>query len=674
MLLYIIHSALLVCIAYYTFSSLHYDYFIVARSLIQNIANASTPNLEVFQVYPPVEGPFDVSCNLTLMVHSFAFSYGRPYVGESASTLTLHRCLTCHVALAVERKVQLLQTSAYTRPGQYVPPKCAFNRVVINLTVESVGRQFDRLGLMYFNDTEIFRTSTAEPTATGIEWTFVKDVSNYLTLFRQPQKIIFDLGNLVDNTYTAAFNTTLIATFSTDPNSPTPADVIVPISAHRSASNATSAFRVPQDKAANTLALPRNVERAVFTISACGQADEEFWWSNVLSSDTRTFPNNTLLGSSPFRELQLYIDGMLAGVAWPFPVIFTGGVVPGFWRPVVGIDAFDLREDEIDITPWLPWLCDGNQHTFEIRVAGINDDGKGHGMINSIIGNYWVVTGKIFVWLDTESSVTSGSGPYRGEPQPVLRLSSMVETDTDGTNETLKYEIQVKRYMYLESIVNTSKGFRSASWQQSLNFSNIGSFTSKGNVQIINQQTTGTGNSSSGYSSKFSYPMSVRSAYALDAASGNLLINGTMDRSKNVETFGTTVFPAGTEYHAHLEHTVGGSRLLIGSNLRTRQNGTATYFASDEQSFGFGSTEQDLSFVGLFQVPVSLNAQGVLTGRGSSELYHRHVVAVNGTVVENDETPAEQTVETARTLFVPKDWQNFAKSAPQAILGRGPPR
>ena len=82
-----------------------------------------------------------------------------------------------------------------------------------------------------------------------------------------------------------------------------------------------------------------------------------------MQSDIYTF-NDTfgeLPGFSPFREVQLFIDGQLAGVVWPFPIIFTGGVVPGLWRPVVGIDAFDLKEDEIDITPWLPLLCDDKQ-------------------------------------------------------------------------------------------------------------------------------------------------------------------------------------------------------------------------------------------------------------------------------------------------------------------------
>jgi len=46
--------------------------------------------------------------------------------------------------------------------------------VTWNLTVVSAGRQFDRLGILFFGDTEVLRTSTAEPTATGIQWTYLK--------------------------------------------------------------------------------------------------------------------------------------------------------------------------------------------------------------------------------------------------------------------------------------------------------------------------------------------------------------------------------------------------------------------------------------------------------------------------------------------------------------------
>jgi len=201
----------------------------------------------------------------------------------------------------------------------------------MNFTVTSRGRQFDRLALMYFGDTEVWRTSTAEPTVDGIRWTYMKDMSEYLYFWNQPQKLIFDLGNLIDSTYTGFFNTTLTATFFMGPDGADAAPLIIPISARNSASDAASLFILPADTAANTISFPQNANRAVFSVSACGQAAEEFWWSNVLQSDTNTFIANdgVLPGFSPWREVQIYIDGQLAGVEWPFPVIFTGGVAVG---------------------------------------------------------------------------------------------------------------------------------------------------------------------------------------------------------------------------------------------------------------------------------------------------------------------------------------------------------
>ena len=95
---------------------------------------------------------------------------------------------------------------------------------------------------MFFGDVEIFRTTTAEPTQDGIMWSYVKDMSSYLVLFRQPQKIIFDLGNLVDDTYTRVWHTSLTATYFIAEDLLEPADIIVPVSAHRSSMNRSESF------------------------------------------------------------------------------------------------------------------------------------------------------------------------------------------------------------------------------------------------------------------------------------------------------------------------------------------------------------------------------------------------------------------------------------------------
>lgn len=129
----------------------------------RNYARAPAPAsslLEVFQIHPPVltvanKGALQISddrtnsssqtydqnhavCEKVLVVHSFGYSYGHPFIGN------------------------------------YTPPTCRFNRVTWNLTVVSAGRQFDRLGIIYLGDIEVFRTSTAEPTANGIIWTYLK--------------------------------------------------------------------------------------------------------------------------------------------------------------------------------------------------------------------------------------------------------------------------------------------------------------------------------------------------------------------------------------------------------------------------------------------------------------------------------------------------------------------
>lgn len=207
------------------------------------------------------------------------------------------------------------------------------------------------------------------PTETGIYWSFQKDMTIFDKLMREEQKIIFDLGNVVDgDLYTGTYNITLEALYFDDEyiGGFHPAELIYPISNLTSAENKSSVFSVPDDDGSVTLTLPRNIRTAVVSLMASGNSAEEFWYTNVPSEYVETFPSNEgwLYGCSPFREVQLLIDGQLAGVSWPFPILFTGGVDPGLWRPVAGIDTYDLPSFEIDITPWLSVLCDGQEHTF----------------------------------------------------------------------------------------------------------------------------------------------------------------------------------------------------------------------------------------------------------------------------------------------------------------------
>lgn len=549
----------------------------------------------------------------------------------------------------------------------------------MNFTVTSKGRQFDRLGLMYLGDIEVFRTSTAEPTKDGIVWTYTKEMDQYNILWRSKQKIIFDLGNLVNEIYTGSFNTTLVATFFTVSKPRPSADLILPISAGKSSDSAGSSFSLPDRIASVDYKLPQNINRAVISISACGQAREEFWYTNVLSSYIDTFADasGSLDGYSPFREVQLLIDGQIAGVSWPFPIIFTGGIAPGLWRPIAGIDAFDLREHEIDITAWLPLLCDGASHKFEIRVVGLSDDGAGHATLSKAVGSNWVVTGKIFIFLDKNGFVTTGSAPAVIATPPQIRISSNVTINSTGANETLIYETRVTRDLYIVSTIITSDGSYFVNWTQHLSYSSSNALLNQGITQLTSQDTVGLDTSSSGYVNTYRYPLAVNSSFFTNAA-GNFGIHASVSRGLDYNVLGPSIFPSGIQnlrFRSPGTADSSGSPMLEikeipddfpvfdGALLSTIQSGSAEYLSAGNLSYSYGKTEQNFSFKGAKPDPKEL----------PYELYKRRVIAVNSTITEDLQSPAGKGLDTSMVqleqIQSPATPQTFSV---KAMLGRGP--
>ncbi|KAI1419130.1 peptide N-acetyl-beta-D-glucosaminyl asparaginase amidase A-domain-containing protein [Xylaria sp. FL1777] len=545
-------------------------------------------------------GDASSSCSVVLMDHQFANSYGAPYISA------------------------------------YVAPPCDFDHVVINFTTVVQGRQFDRTGVMYLGDNEVWRTSTAEPTSYGIRWEWLKDMTPFVSLWKQPQILVFDLENIVDNTYTGLLNTTLTATFFKTADklqgNYAPADLIIPISQRIGTSGGKpSQFVYPGQPATNTVTdFPRNANRAVFTVDVKGQGNEEFWWSNVPQSAALAFDATygEYPGYSPFREVQVLIDGQLAGVSWPFPVIYTGGVVPQLNRPIVGIQAFDISEHEIDVSPFLPLLCDGGAHVFEIKIVGLVDDGASSAALSNTTDDEWYVTGKIFVWLDDEGSVTTGTVGNLGTPPPTITLSQRLTQDAAGANETLEYDLQVSRKVAITSHVKTQKTSGAVTWSQSLTYSNSGGVTNFGNNNLNTFSISGTDAAtgpSTTYATKYEYPLFSNSTADV-TEQGNLTLWAQVDQGLHVEVRGDSVFPTGLEGFVAAgvfpSSSNGGGGGPTGSVVSTWRNGTANYYRPGDNSYstGAGRTRQIFSFSGI-------NGAGHV-----SELYYRDVSAFNDTV------------------------------------------
>ena len=75
-----------------------------------------------------------------------------------------------------------------------------------------------------------------------------------------------------------------------------------------------------------------------------------------------------LCGNTAFRQVDVSIDGKPAGVAPVFPWIYTGGVDPGLWIPIPGVQTLNLLPYRVDLTPFAGVLSDGQQHTVGVTV------------------------------------------------------------------------------------------------------------------------------------------------------------------------------------------------------------------------------------------------------------------------------------------------------------------
>lgn len=352
--------------------------------------------------------------------------------------------------------------------------------------------------------------------------------------------------------------------------------------------------------------------------------------------------------------------------------------MPGLWRPIAGIDAFDLREHEIDITPWLPLLCDGLSHTFEIRVAGLKDNGIDQATLTETVGSYWVVSGKVFIFSDRAGYITTGTPPTISLTPPQVRISSSITTNATGANETLTYNTVVTRQLSISSIIRTTHGSKLVTWQQNLDYRNFNAITAQGSTQTTMQNTSGADLSPSvAYANNYSYPLSVASTFSV-FPSGAIGINATLSRGLVYDILGPSVFPSGIQtFNDNTPATIpvpgryqpqsitppSSLPEFIGALLSTTQTGSAAFLSAGNASYSFGTTEQDLEFKGV-------------TSRDPTatyELYRRHVKAVNTSVTEDQQTLLGGTFEVPmRQAGASPAIPPFEGFSVRSLLGRGP--
>ncbi|KAK7467151.1 hypothetical protein VKT23_004210, partial [Stygiomarasmius scandens] len=490
-----------------------------------------------FQVAQPPPVPQDAKqCTIQIFERVFAFSFGAAEVVD------------------------------YTPPTDCGEPG-SWAGVTLNFTVTSNGTQFDRLGILTFQNVEIWRTSTPEPTrGDGIIWTYIKDVTRFTPLFAEPGTFIMQLDNLIQPGLDGNYSTVMHATFfqSSEENPPAgQANTIIPLSTL--ANDTGNDASVPPAFSLN-VTLPQNTVELYAELFASGNGQEEFWYFNAANEFLGDLPNGVALGQGPFREVRLLVDGQVAGVAFPYATIFTGGIVPTAWRPITSYGALDLPTYFLDLTPFIPALVDGQPHNFTLDVISAEQD-------HTILQN-WFVSGLLQVVTDPSGEPTTGNiTSYSADLFPVTTTSGSVSDNGDVViNVTATRSIRVEA-----DIVSGSGSTTHVVWSQDLQYTNIQSYlddTAIQNVaQISSGQVSSMHNDVPAVVDTFSYPLNI-----------NL----------------TILTPDGSNFTAVFDHSYDRVLLpapfILGSTIHNQQIATGFFHTASTGNTGNGTNNNTFTY------------------------------------------------------------------------------
>jgi peptide N-acetyl-beta-D-glucosaminyl asparaginase amidase A len=457
-----------------------------------------------------------------------------------------------------------------TFDGTLAPPSgCPgpWSKIVLDFNGHVAGRQFDRLMDAWLGGAEIFQSSTPEPDPSGIRWHVEHDATRYSSLFAQAEPIRVRLANYVTDVYTGViYGSLTVSYYQAAPAYPAPqhADQVIGFP------NADSDyFYGPNDVRTTTVTFPRNLTAASLELYLKGNSCDEFWYGS--QPDDYAGPNG-LCGGGAFREVQVSIDGQLAGVAWPFPFIFTGGVNPLLWRPIPAVNAFDMPPQTVDLTPYVGLLTDGQPHTISLRVA--HD------------GFYWGIAGDLLLSRDpvlaqTTGAVTSRSiAPTAGESyQENVGSKSGVFTTTASRHDIVSGYVDTSAGR-ITTTVDQTFGFQN---RQELDLVNFLENLTHGETVDTVTTTSGPGGTTVRRVSE-SYPITMRSIFqvphqgAADFFNLAAGVQQALDRTTTISVNGAQTFAAS------LSDSVNASGLLSRTNGVTTLSGgrdSEDYDASD---------------------------------------------------------------------------------------------
>jgi hypothetical protein len=386
----------------------------------------------------------------------------------------------CGVTLFTNLEFADFNTKNFT----YTPPKnCPgpWSKVVFKADfVVTPGRQYDRTAEFYLGGANILFGTTPEPRSTvSPDWHVENDVTELSSLLTSPQAGTALIGNFVGVYNGVDYNGIIYSTaqlvfFPASSTAPAPKvpDMVIGIPGNSGAASLNST----SSQLTQVITLPTNVEAAYLDVIAQSQSNDEFWYlcvPNDLASELQS------CGNTGFRETEISIDGIPAGVAPVYPWIFTGGIDPYLWEPIPGVQTLNFKPFRVDLTPFAGVLSNGKPHT--VAVSEFNAD------------SYFAAEGNLLIYTDKGSTQVTGEvlqNSLTAEPTPVV--DENIATDASG-NVSGSVKVSSQRKYSVYGNVHTSHGFVYTRVDGTFNFSNTQNFVidQVEYKQAVAQTTTG---------------------------------------------------------------------------------------------------------------------------------------------------------------------------------------
>ncbi len=464
-------------------------------------------------------------------------------------------------------------------PITYTPPVGCGNgpwaKVVLNVDFTvTAGRQYDRTASLYLGNANIFYGTTAEPrTALSPSWHVERDVTDLSAIFKTAQNGQAIVYNIFNSTYNGGIYGTAKLQFYPANLRNLPAlvpNVVIPVS------GVSSPYELDTtaSKLTTSVTAPRNTVKAYLDVIAQSQSNDEFWYLDV-PDDVAGKLDST--GGTAFRETEITIDGKPAGVAPVYPWIYTGGIDPYLWEPIVGVQTLTFKPYRVDLTPFAGVLSDGQPHTVGVSVFNAS--------------SYFLATANLLLYTDPFRQQTGGGileNTLSAAPTPTVQ--EQLTTDSSG-NTTGTVTVASARTFTVKGYVNTALGRVETTVEQAVNFKSAQTFN-VGTNDIQNAVQTSTVSSKTTSQLGFikevtdkliSFPLTLNYAYTFnaDGTSQQIVTSDQKDdeiEAKSINGFALSGSTISEEVHSMDQFNFNAAGAAVSA---TPTNASASYKSQD---------------------------------------------------------------------------------------------